>query len=155
VTIIPRKNQVFHTVDAIIHHNYDGFAGYPVDQVKAAYRADNAVDGYGVNIVLQPSPVDQDFGVANIFLTENDVCIVVDAFVRSDELTQKLLGRGWTRPRAENEELVIKVVLRLIEVSPDFGIRLARRVESSTKWLAKLLKEHATVNGRLLRICQS
>lgn len=148
VVIILRKNQVFDTAGAILHRNYDGeFKGFPVDQVPAAYRADRPIDGYGVGMVVQPSPADQDFGASIIFLTENDVCDLVDAFVHSDELTQKLLGRGWTRPKSESEELVIKVVLRLLEVSPEFGMKLARRVEAKSKRLSKLLSEHGSINA--------
>ena len=154
VVIILRKDQVFDTAGAIIQHNYDGFQGFPVPQVQAAYRSEHPCDGYGVGMVVSPSPADFDFGKQIIFLTENDVCNLLDAFIHSDELTQKLLGRPWTRPRTESEELAMKVVLRLLEQSPDFGVRLARRVENSTKRLAKLLQDHAAINGRLLRGCQ-
>ncbi len=143
VVIILRKDQVFDTAGAIIHKNYGTFSGFFVDAVPALRRVDNPVDGYGVGLVLDPSIADYDFHRQILFLTENDVCDLVDAFVHSDELTQKLLGRSWTRPRGEQEELIIKVVLRLMQVSPDFGIRLARRIESSSKRLAKLLQEHA------------
>ncbi len=148
VVIILRKNQMFDTAGAILHKNYAGFTGFPVREVQAAYRADHPVDGYGVGLVLDPSQADSDFGRQILFLTENDVCDLLDAFVHSDELTQKLLGRSWTRPRGEQEELVIKVILRLMQVSPDFGIRLARRIESSSKRLAKLMKEHTEIQVR-------
>ena len=154
VVLILRKNQVFDTAGAIIHHNYGTFAGFKVKEVQAAYRSERPIDGYGVALVQQPSQADIDFKDPTLFLTENDVCHLLDAFVHSDELTEKLLGRSWTRPSPECQDLIIKVVLRLITVSPDFGIRLARGVESSTKRLAKLLQDHAAINGRLLRGCQ-
>jgi hypothetical protein len=156
VVLILRKNHVFDTAGAIIRHNYDGFTGFPVSHVPAARRSDDPIDGYAVGMVLNPSPADYDFGKPIVFPTENDVCILLDAFVQSDKDTQKLLGRSWTRPRADTEELAMKAVLRLLEVSPDFGIRLARRVENSTKRMARLLQEHVGVNERrLLCICQS
>lgn len=148
MVIILRKNQVFDTAGAILHRNYGEFAGFQVSQVRAAYRDEDPIDGFGVGLVLQHSQADLDFGTHIVFLTENDVCGLVDAFVHSDELTQKLLGRSWARPRSDQEELVIKVVLRLIQVSPDFGIRLARRIESSSKRLAKLLQEHVGIQAR-------
>ena len=143
VVIILRKNQVFDTESAIVHRNYTEFKGFPVSQVPAVYRSDRPIDGYGVGVTLQPSPADQDFGCPIVFLTENDVCDLVDAFVQSDELTQKLLGRGWTRPSPEGEEVVLKVVLRLLDVSPEFGKKLAKRVEARSKRLWKLIGEYA------------
>ncbi len=148
MVIILRKDQVFDTAGAIIHKNYGTFSGFFVDQVPAARRSNSPVDGYGVGLVLDPSRADYDFHTQILFLTENDVCDLLDAFVHSDELTQKLLGRGWTRPRGEQEELVIKVILRLLQVSPDFGIRLARRLENSSKRLARLMKENAEIQVR-------
>jgi hypothetical protein len=142
VVIILRKDQVFDLAGALVHRNYGGFTGFPHSQVPAAYRADRPVDGYGVGVTLQPSQADTDFGCPIVFLTENDVCDLIDAFVQSDELTQKLLGRGWTRPSPEGEEVVLKVVLRLLEVSPDFGHKLAKRVEAKSKRLWKLIQEY-------------
>lgn len=139
---------MFDTAGAILHRNYGQFSGFPVQEVRAAYRSEHPIDGYGVGLVLEPSQADFDFGRQILFLTENDVCDLLDAFVHSDELTQKLLGRSWTRPRGEQEELVIKVVLRLLQVSPDFGIRLARRLEGSSKRLARLIQEHAEIQVR-------
>lgn len=155
VVIILRKNQVFDTAGAILHRNYGSFTGFPVSQVPAAYRVDHPIDGYGVGLVLQPSQADLDFGEPIIFLTENDVCDLVDAFVHSDELTQKLLGRGWTRPKPETEEVVLKVVMRLLEVSPDFGQKLARRIEARSKRLWKSANEFNVAKRGVVQTCQS
>ena len=144
VVIILRKNQVFDTEGVIIHRNYAEFKGFPISQVPAAYRSDRPIDGYGVGVTLQSSPADTDFGCPIVFLTENDMCDILDAFVQSDELTQKLLGRTWTRPAPKQEELVLKVVLRLLDVSPEFGVKLARRVEARSKRLWKLIGEYAS-----------
>ena len=99
VVIILRKNQVFQTGDAIIHRSYGGFTGFPVQNVPAYYRKNNPIDGYGVALILQSSPADQDFGVPILFLTEDQARVIREAFDKSDDLTEKLLKRGWTGKR--------------------------------------------------------
>lgn len=99
VVIILRKNQVFHTGDAIIHRSYGGFSGFSTTSVPAYYRRNNPVDGYGVALILHPSPADQDFGVPILFLSEDETTVITEAFDKSDELTEKLLGRGWLGKR--------------------------------------------------------
>jgi len=99
VVIILRKNQVFHTGDAIIHRSYRGFTGFAMPSVPAYYRKDNPVDGYGVALILEPSPADQDFGVPILFLSEDESSAIRAAFDKSDELTENLLGRGWIGKR--------------------------------------------------------
>jgi len=94
-----RKNQVFHTGDAIIYRSYGGFSGFPAAFVPAYYRKDAPIDGYGVALILEPSPADQDFGVSILFLSEDEVGVIREAFEKSDELTEKLLGRGWAGKR--------------------------------------------------------
>lgn len=147
--LIPRINHVFDAADTIIRHNYDGFTGFEVREVPAAYRNEDAVDGYGAALVLRRSQVDLDFKREIIFLKEYHVCDLIDTFLYSDELTEKWLGRSWTRPRSESEDLVIKLVRRLIKISPDFARRLAKGLELDSKYLAKLLLENASVNARL------
>lgn len=97
--IILRKNQVFHTGDAIIHRGYGGFKGFSIPSIPAYYRKNKPVDGYGVALILQPSPADQDFGVPILFLSEDQLNAIREAFTKSDELTHELLGRGWTGKR--------------------------------------------------------
>ena len=99
VVIVLRKSQVFHTGDAIIHRSYRGFKGFPVPSVPAYYRKDGPIDGYGVALILESSPADQDFGVPILFLSEDEVRVIREAFEKSDELTEKLLGRGWAGKR--------------------------------------------------------
>ena len=99
VVIILRKNQVFHTGEALIYRSYRGFTGFPTPSVPAYYRKDNSIDGYGVALILEPSPADQDFGVPTLFLSEDETTVIDEAFNKSDELTEKLLGRGWTGKR--------------------------------------------------------
>ena len=99
VVIILRKKQVFHTEDAIIYRSYGGFSGFPVSRVPAYYRKNNPIDGYAVALILRSSPADQDFGVPILFLTADDVRVIREAFDKSDELTEKLLKRGWTGKR--------------------------------------------------------
>jgi hypothetical protein len=56
-----------------------------------------------------PSQVDVDFGVPTLFLTEEQLRVIQEAFKRSDELTHRLLGRGWAvgpRPYMKVEDFV-------------------------------------------------
>ena len=99
VVIILRKNQVFHTGTAIIYRSYRGFTGFQTPYVPAYYRKDKPVDGYGVALILESSPADQDFGVPILFLSEDEVRVIREAFEESDELTEKLLDRGWLGKR--------------------------------------------------------
>jgi len=99
VVIILRKNQTFHTGDALVYRSYHGFTGFSISSVPAYYRKDNPVDGYGVALILEPSPADQDFGVPILFLSEDEASVIGEAFDKSDELTEKLLGRGWIGKR--------------------------------------------------------
>jgi hypothetical protein len=99
VVIVLRKNQVFHTGDALIYRSYGGFSGFPTASVPAYYRKNNPIDGYGVAVILEPSPADQDFGVPILFLSEDEVNTIREAFDKSDALTEELLGRGWLGKR--------------------------------------------------------
>jgi hypothetical protein len=99
VVIILRKNQVFHTGDALIYRSYRGFTGFSTPSVPAYYRKETPVDGYGVALILESSPADQDFGVPILFLSEDEASVIGEAFGKSDELTEKLLGRGWAGKR--------------------------------------------------------
>jgi len=108
VVIILRKDQVFHTAKAIIHRN-KGFRGFTLDQVPAYYRKNNPVDGYAVALILAPSPADQDFKVPILFMSERELQIIREALDKSDELTHKLLNRGWTegpRPFVKVEDFM-------------------------------------------------
>lgn len=99
VVIVLRKDQVFHTGEAIIHRSYDGFPGFQIPSVPSYYRKNNPVDGYGVALILHPSPADQDFGVPILFLKADELQAITDALDKSDKLTEKLLGRGWLGKR--------------------------------------------------------
>jgi hypothetical protein len=99
VVIILRKNQVFQTGDALVYRSYHGFTGFSTPSVPAYYRKDNPVDGYGVALILEPSPADQDFGAPILFLSEDEATAIDEAFDKSDDLTEKLLGRGWNGKR--------------------------------------------------------
>lgn len=99
VVIILRKNQIFHTGEAIIYRSYHSFSSFPVASVPAYYRKNNPIDGYGVATILEPSPADQDFGVPILFLSEDEVCVIREAFDKSDRLTRDLLGHGWIGKR--------------------------------------------------------
>jgi len=99
VVIVLRQNQVFLTGEAITHRNYGGFKGFPINVVPAHYRKNNPVDGYGVALILESSPADQDFGVPILFLSAEEVNAIREALDKSDDLTEKLLNRGWLGPR--------------------------------------------------------
>ena len=99
IVLILRKDGLFHLDEAIIHSNFDGWKGFSKLKVEAAYpRA-----GYGVALVLKPSPVDRDFGVPTLFITEKLFWDIYEAFRVSDQLTYKLLGRGFKSIRTPDE----------------------------------------------------
>jgi len=91
VVIIMRKNGYFHTQDAVIYRSYDGFQGFSKPKVPAVYPR----NGWGVALILKQSQADQDFGVPILFLSEDEVTVIREAFTKSDELTYNLLGHGW------------------------------------------------------------
>jgi len=91
IVLILRKNGYFHLGETRIVRSYDGWNGFGNRKVKAAYpRA-----GYGVALILKPSQVDEDFGVPTLFLTQEQLEAIQEAMEKSDELTYRLLGRGW------------------------------------------------------------
>ena len=108
VVIILRKDGYFRLADAIIHRSW-GFRGFPYEKVKAYYRKDKPVDGYGVACIFELSSADIDFfpegwvtedlyrkGRYLIwFPKEEETKAIQEALNRSDYLTEKLLGRGW------------------------------------------------------------
>jgi len=58
---------------------------------------------------LLESQVDVDFDVPTLFLTDQQLNVIQEAFQRSDELTHKLLGHGWAvgpRPHMKVEDFV-------------------------------------------------
>jgi len=95
VVIVLRKDGFFHTGDAIIYRSYDSFTGFPVKQVPAVRQ----FSGWGVAIVLRQSQVDADFGAQTLFLEEQHLRAIEEAFRKSDELTHDLLGHGWNGVR--------------------------------------------------------
>jgi len=94
--IIPRIQGYFRLKEAIVHRSW-GFRGFNVEQVQAAYRKNNPCDGYGVALVLQSSQVDLDFKVPTLFLREDELRSIREAMRESDRLTERILGRGWSK----------------------------------------------------------
>ena len=73
----------------------DGFFHYGEKQIKAMYPK----DGYGVMVFLENSPIDKDFE-ANVWVPSvEDLEKIRAALDKSDNLTHKLLGRGWNGKR--------------------------------------------------------
>ena len=108
IVLIPRISGVFRLRECVIFRSH-GFKGFPVDQVQAAYRRDNPIDGYAVALVLESSQADIDFGLPTFFLSEDHMEKIREAFRESDELTHKILGRGWTngpRPFLKLEDFI-------------------------------------------------
>jgi len=92
IMIILRKNGYFHTRDAITYITFGSKPfRFPVDRVPAARKG----EGYGVALILEPSQADKDFRIPILFPTEAQVRLILEAFERRDELTGRLLGRGW------------------------------------------------------------
>ena len=95
VVIILRKNGSFHTGDAIIYRKYSELPKLKGPKVEAVRKG----EGYGVAVLLEPSQVDIDFGVATLFLSADEIQAIMEALEKSDKLTEKLLGRGWLGKR--------------------------------------------------------
>ena len=93
IVIIPRRDGVFY-LDEIITVRSWGFERFRVKRAPSTRKAPN---GYGVAMILQPSPIDDVFGVPTIFLKDDELRSIMEAFNRSDELTHRMLGHGWTR----------------------------------------------------------
>jgi len=96
---LPWSTTALHSRDSLIFYGYYGFSRFPVSHVPAYYRRNEDVDGYGVALILEPSQVDLDFGYPTLFLSEDEATLIGEAFDKSDELTEKVLGRGWTGKR--------------------------------------------------------
>jgi hypothetical protein len=52
-------------------------------------------DGYGVAITLESSPIDKDFGVPILFLSEENRKQIIQLFDESDKLTAVMIGHDW------------------------------------------------------------
>jgi len=89
--LILRKDGLFHLDETRIIRSFDGWNGFGKRKVKAIYPR----QGWGVALLLKPSQVDEDFGVPTLFLTQEQLEIIREAMSKSDELTYRLLGRGW------------------------------------------------------------
>ena len=56
-------------------------------------------DGYAVMVFLEPSQIDEDFGYPVWVPSAEELEQIKKALDKSDELTHKLLGHGWTGKR--------------------------------------------------------
>ena len=73
----------------------DGFFHLADRKVKAVYPK----SGYGVMVFLDNSPIDQDFE-ANVWVPSvEDLEKIRAALDKSDNMTHKLLGHGWSGKR--------------------------------------------------------
>jgi len=95
VVIILRKNRFFHTGDAIIYRKYGELPKLKGPKIEAIRKG----DGYGVALLLEPSQVDIDLGVPTLFISADEIQAIAEALDKSDELTEKLLNRGWLGKR--------------------------------------------------------
>jgi len=91
IAIIPRINGQFHLDQAVIFRSYAQFQGF----IKAKVDAVRKGEGYGVALILEPSQVDEDFSIPTLFLDQQHVDALIDAFKKSDELTYQHRGSGW------------------------------------------------------------
>ena len=105
IVLVLRKDGVFHLDRARVVRSYDGWSRFPVAKVKAVYPR----NGWGVALILQHSQVDLDFRTPTLFLTQEQLETIQEAMRQSDQLTHKLLGRGWlhgARPYFKLHELM-------------------------------------------------
>lgn len=91
IVIIPRLQGQFILDQAEIFRRYEAFTGFQKRAVEAIRKG----EGFGVALVLEPSQLDDDFGMPTVFLDQRHVDEILEAFKRSDELTYVYRGRGW------------------------------------------------------------
>lgn len=86
---------------AIVKRN-NGFFEFRGRKIEAVHPG----NGYGVALVLKPSPVDGDFGVPVLFVSWEDLKAINEALDISDKETLKLRkGKGWnTGPRPYDKD---------------------------------------------------
>ena len=69
----------------------DGFFLYNDRKIQAVRPG----QGYGVMVILEPSQIDEDFGVPVWVPSQEELEQIRRALKRSNELTHELRGRGW------------------------------------------------------------
>ena len=69
----------------------DGFCWYKGRRIKARKHG----DGVGVALVLEHSPVDEDFDENILFLSESQRREILAKFTKSDDLTVFIVGHDW------------------------------------------------------------
>lgn len=72
-----------------------GFFHYEGQKIEAVRPG----EGYAVMVILEPSPIDKDFGCSVWVPSADELEAIKKALDKSDELTHKLLGHGWTGKR--------------------------------------------------------
>ncbi len=80
IAVVLRKNGFFHLENR---------------KIKALYPK----DGYGVLVFLENSPIDKDFEACVWVPTAEDLERIRAALDKSDDLTHKMLGHGWSGKR--------------------------------------------------------
>lgn len=70
---------------------YNGFFYYNGKKIRAIKNG----NGVGVALILEKSPVDEDFGENILFLSESERQEISDKFNESDELTVEMVKHGW------------------------------------------------------------
>jgi len=76
-------------IELIVRHN--GFFYYNGKKIPAIKHG----NGVGVALILEKSPVDEDFGDNILFLSEDQRQEILDKFNQSDDLTVALVGHDW------------------------------------------------------------
>lgn len=90
----------------------DGFFYYHCRKIVAR----KPLNGYGVALILEPSPVDDDFGENILFLSESQRVEILEKFKESDARTANMIGHDWTygvRPYNYTWEEKIAIELKI------------------------------------------
>jgi hypothetical protein len=118
VVRILRIDQVFHTGEAKIDCTFgdedEEWMGFPEEMVKAAYRQFNPIDGEAVACIFELSQADLDFFPSYLvelalklqkklkqkiyliwFPKTGHLTVIQTSISKSNETTEKLIGRGW------------------------------------------------------------
>jgi len=110
---IKRIDGFFHTREATIDCTFNSnkgrgpFKEFPFDKVKAYYSEKQPLNGEVLGLVFEPSEIDEDFFLPNTWLIwiisadEFEALLrrVEELLHKTDETTEKLLGRGWAGKR--------------------------------------------------------
>jgi hypothetical protein len=109
---IKRINGFFHAREAVIDCTFNSekgqgpFKEFPFDKVKSEYSKKQPLDGEVFSLIFEKSQIDDDFFLPDTWQIwiisadeldelENFVQRMKELLTKTDDTTEKMLGRGW------------------------------------------------------------